>query len=178
MGLGTAFQAFFAALFNRQKADRIRAALMDTPTPNAAIPHQQDVAPKQPVKTFVPIRSDALTLLSTLQREARLVDLICEPLESFSDTQIGAAAREVLRDSQKALERMFAITPLSDKDEGSEMSIPTNHSPIRLRLVGKSQGQSGTVIHRGWQATRCELPSWQGDKADSMILAPTEVEVS
>jgi hypothetical protein len=113
-----------------------------------------------------------------LQREARLVDLICEPLDSFSDAQIGAAAREVLRDAQKALERMFAIAPLSEAEEGNETSIPANHSPIRLRLVGKSQGQRGTIVHRGWKATCCELPTWQGDKSDAMILAPTEVEVS
>lgn len=174
MGLGTAFQAFFAALFNRQKAERIRAALANESTASAAPP----LEPKLTVKPPVPSRSDALTLLSTLQREARLVDLVCEPLDSFSDAQIGAAAREVLRDCRKTLDRLFAITPLSDKEEGSDFSIPATHSPARLRLVGKSQGQRGTVVHRGWLATSCELPSWQGDKADAMVLSPTEIEVN
>jgi hypothetical protein len=177
MGLATAFQAFFAALFNQQKAERIRAALSDQSASPPAI-SAKELEPKEPKKPAAPSRSEALTLLSTLQREARLVDLICEPLDSFSDAQIGAAAREVLRDCHKALDRMFAIAPLSDAEEGHETLIPATHSPTRLRLVGKSQGARGTIVHRGWKATCCELPTWQGDKSDAMVLSPTEVEVS
>lgn len=176
MGLGIAFQAFFAALFNEHKSQRIRAALSDQPSPTATT--SKDLVPKQATVPAVPARSDALTLLSTLQREARLVDLICEPLDSFSDVQIGAAAREVLRDCRKSLDRMFAIVPLSEHEEGNQTSVPANHSPTRLRLVGKSQGTRGTIVHRGWVATCCDLPSWQGDRSDAMVLSPTEVEVS
>lgn len=178
MGLGTAFRAFFAALFDRQQAERIRRALADQPTATTAIGSDKTIEPKVSSKPPAPARCNALTLLSTLQREARLVDLICEPLDSFSDAQIGAAAREVLRDSHKALERIFAIVPLSDEAEEAEFSIPANYSPARLRLVGKSQGQRGRIVHRGWLATRNELPAWQGDKADSMVLSPTEIEVN
>lgn len=174
MAVGVAFKAFFAALFNRAASERIQQALNTSSQP--ALPSKDDSSstPKAPLK---PVRSDAITLLSTLQREARLVDLICEPLDQFTDQQIGAAAREVLRDCKKTLDRMFTIQPLSESEEGTQIDIPTNHSPARIRLVGASQGERGTVVHRGWTATVCELPSWQGDKSEAMILAPTEVEV-
>ncbi len=180
MALGVAFRAFFSALFNSAASQRIQQALDDSSTTKApALPSGSstaEVKPQQP-KPEKPTRSDALTLLSTLQREARLVDLVCEPLDQFSDQQIGAAAREVLRDCKKTLDRMFAIQPLSDSEEGSKIDIPASHSPAKLRLVGASSGQRGTVVHRGWKATACELPTWQGDKSDAMTIAPTEVEV-
>ena len=40
-------------------------------------------------------------------REARFVDLVNESLDGYSDAQIGAAARDVLRDSKKVLDRLF-----------------------------------------------------------------------
>lgn len=181
MALGVAFRAFFSALFNSAASQRIQQALDDRSTTKApALPSGSsaaDLKPQQPPKPEKPTRNDALTLLSTLQREARLVDLVCEPLDQFSDQQIGAAAREVLRDCKKTLDRMFAIQPLSDSEEGSKIDIPTSHSPAKLRLIGASSGQRGTVVHRGWKATACELPTWQGDKSDAMTIAPTEVEV-
>lgn len=183
MAIGVAFKAFFAALFNSQSAERIRQALSDRPvgtlpgpvSTSASTPEVEK--PKPVVKPAAPSRSEALTLLSTLQREARFVDLVCEPLDQFTDQQIGAAAREVLRDCRKTMDRMFEIAPLNDQEEGATMEIPSSHSPARLRLVGKTQGAKGTVVHRGWKATKCDLPTWQGDKNDAMILAPTEVEV-
>jgi hypothetical protein len=45
-----------------------------------------------------PARSEALNLLAAMQREARFVDFIREPLDGYSDAQIGAAARTVHRD--------------------------------------------------------------------------------
>lgn len=120
-------------------------------------------------------RSEALTLLSTLQREARLIDLIQESLESYGDAQIGAAARDVLRDSKKCLERAFGIKPLLDQSEGESVSIPESPSPIRWRLLG-SPKFSGRVVHPGWTATHCELPTWSGNPDDQWVLSAAEVE--
>jgi hypothetical protein len=122
-------------------------------------------------------RSEALTLLGTLQREARLLDLICEPLDQFNDQQVGAAAREVLRDSRKTLDRLFQLAPLSESQEGDEIGVPQNWSPAQLRLIGKSSGQRGVVVHRGWRAGQCDLPKWQGGKEDALVIAPVELEV-
>lgn len=183
MSLGVAFRAFFAALFNSDVSVRIEQALAEPGGEGAQrIPASLDtVSPaaesKPAARPPSAARSDALTLLSTLQREARLLDLIQEPLEGCSDEQIGAAAREVLKDSRQTLQRLFAIQPLSDVEEGDKLSIAADASPNRLRLVGKSSGSSGTVAHRGWKATSCEVPQWNGSRDDAMILAPTEIEV-
>lgn len=181
MSIGVAFQAFFAALFNQSSAERIRAALADSGDPkltqaSAPTPAAEDKPAAKPVAPE-PKRSDALTLLSTLQREARLLDLVQESLDSFEDAQIGAAAREVLNDTRKTLDRMFSIQPLCEKEEGESISVESGASPNRIRLVGKSEGQSGVIAHRGWQAARCEVPKWTGKSEEALLLAPTEIEV-
>ena len=186
MSIGVAFRAFFAALLRSDAAERIRVALeAGAPAEPAAPatpagPSQGTTPGTAPRRSepSAPKRSEALTLLSTLQREARLLDLIQEPLDSFPDAQIGAAAREVLKDCRNSLDRMFAIAPLVDNEEGSAHTIQANISPNRVRLVGKSAGESGTITHRGWQATRCEIPQWHGQRDEAWILAPTEVEVN
>lgn len=172
MAVGTAFKAFFAALFDSEASKKIDAALSSPAPEPKAIPEKSK--PAAPVK---PVRSDAITLLSTLQREARLLDLVQESLEQFSDAQIGAASRDVLRDCQKTLGRMFAIEPLSEVDEGQPMEVSEKTSPARVRATGGSHG-SGSVVHRGWKATSCEIPKWSGHRDDAWILAPTEVEIS
>ncbi len=176
MSLGVAFKAFFAAISNRKTSDRIRLALSGEPI--APRLPEQPPEPIQAAKPLVAARSDAITLLSTLQREARLLDLVQESLDGFNDAQIGAAAREVLRDSRKCLDRMFAIEPLAEADEGAVCQVQSNPSPARFRLVGKSEGNSGTIAHRGWKATRCEIPKWNGSPQESLILAPIEIDVA
>ena len=182
MSLGLAFRAFFAVLSRRDSAERVRTALAEP----AALPEEALPAPAaapapvaaKPVEA-PPKRSEALTLLSALQREARLLDLIMEPLDAVEDAAIGAAAREVLRDSHKTLHRMFAIQPLAEKDEGETLDLPTSPSPAMYRLVGKSTSASrGTIAHRGWKAAKCEVPKWTGASNESQVIAPVEVEVS
>jgi hypothetical protein len=188
MSVGVAFKAFFAALFNRPMAERLRLVLQADPNQPLFPASQPDVpdtrqAPPQASQSPIeplpkkPQRSEALTLLSTLQRESRLLDLVHESLDGFEDAQIGAAAREVLRDCRKSLERMFAIAPLTETDEGATCPIPHQPSPGKYRLVGKSTGTAGQITHRGWQATRCELPQWSGQKDEAWVLAPMEIEV-
>jgi hypothetical protein len=185
MALGIAFRAFFSAIFSAESADRIERALAKpeegqrTALPAASgvegAPAKESAAREMEKRPAA--RSDALTLLATLQREARLLDLIQEPLDQFNDAQIGAAAREVLKDARQTLDRLFAIEPLSEVDEGDKLAIAGSLSPNRLRLVGKSSGDEGTVTHRGWTAKRCEIPHWNGSRDDALVLAPTEVEV-
>ncbi len=184
MSLGLAFRAFFAVLSGKEVAGRVKSAL-ETPAKAAgeALPAPQKStpaatpAPTKPAES-TPKRSEALTLLSALQREARLVDLIMEPLDGVDDAAIGAAVREVLRDSQKTLNRMFALQPLAEKEEGDSIPLPANPSPLMYRVVGNasSGATKGTVTHRGWKATKCEVPSWTGASAEAQVLAPIEVE--
>jgi hypothetical protein len=178
--LGTAFGAFFQSLFRAGVAERVARALRDepvaiapppTPTP-APAPNVAPSAPKPPV------RSDALTLLSALQREARLVDFLQEPIADYADAQIGAAVRDIHRDCGKVLERMFALQPLVDAAEGSPLEVAGESD--EYRLVGKVGGSppfKGTLVHPGWVATKCEIPAWTGNVAAAKVVAPAEVEM-
>ncbi|AMV34613.1 hypothetical protein VN12_20985 [Pirellula sp. SH-Sr6A] len=182
-----AFRAFFAVLLNKERAAAVQKLLLPAPaqpdrgqTPSGSKPTMEPERPLATPKKPAPIapkstRSEALTLLSTLQREARLIDLIQESLDQYSDAQIGAAARDVLRDSKKCLQQAFGIKPLLEQSEGEAVSIPDTPSPIRWRLLG-SPKTNGRVVHPGWIATQCNLPTWSGNADDSLVLAAAEVE--
>ena len=173
--IGLAFRAFFAILFNRAVSERAASLFEDTPLPKVTTPASPPQAEKPPPK---PSRSDALTLLETLQREARFIDLCQDSLDAYSDEQIGAAARNVLRDSGQVLQRMFALQPVAS--EGEPLEIADGFDPARYRLTGNVARPPylGRVTHGGWQATRCELPHWTGSKDSALIVAPAEVEVA
>jgi hypothetical protein len=189
MRIALAFRAFFLVLFRKDAAEAVRAALAGLQAPSGpSLPPQErapgvpKAAPAKPDESPAPTpagRSDALTLLSTLQREARLLDLVGEPLDGFEDAQVGAAARQVLADVRKVLDRMFAIKPLMTEDEGSKIPIPKPASPVRYHVVGSNaeQAERGTLVHRGWKAERCQTPTWNGSRDDALILSPAEIEV-
>jgi len=174
-----AFRAFFAALFDGSKTAAINAALtgVTLQKSNAVEVGQRDAArPASPV----PARSEAVTLLAALQREARFVDLVKQPLGNFSDEQIGSAARTVLGDCQKVLERFFELEPLTDGPEGAGCDVPAGYDPGRYKLSGRVEGSGpfhGQLIHHGWRAATVKLPEWTGSKEAARVIAPVEVEL-
>lgn len=144
-------------------------------------PPDQPTAPKprQP-EVRAPKRSEALTLLSALQREARLVDFIEEDIAEYSDAQIGAAVRDVHRDCGAALERMFQIVPLREEPEGEDILVPPGYDAAAFRLTGNVSGEGpfrGQLAHAGWAASKLELPEWTGRDESARVIAPAEVEV-
>ena len=146
------------------------------PAPTTPAPKAAPTPPTAPVST----RSDALTLLSVLQREARLIDFLKEEIGGYADAQIGAAVRDVHRDAAATLERLFALRPLMDQPEGTEISLSANPDTARLRLVGNLGGtppSRGRLQHAGWQATKQDLPQYTGAASSAMVVAPAEVEV-
>lgn len=183
--IGTAFRAFFAALFYGNQAERIRQALDEAALPKiSAEVKRQPSAAVSKAPTVVaeppPKRSDALTLLAALQREARLVDLMQEKLDGYSDEQIGAAARSVLKDSATVIERFFALRPVRGEEEGAAVDVPSGYDAARFRLTGRVEGSGpfhGKLAHKGWQASSVNLPSWTGSKEAALVIAPAEVEV-
>mgnify|MGYP000881520052 CR=1 FL=1 len=125
-------------------------------------------------------RSEAVTLLAVLQREGRLVDFLQEPIDAYPDAQVGAAVREIHRDTRQALDRIFGLKPALPANEGAEQQVPPGYDPARIRLVGQVTGNPpyrGTVVHPGWEATRCELPDWTGSDASARVVAPAEIEI-
>lgn len=176
-----ALRIFFATLFRVEVAREVEQLLGGAAPGERGKGEKKEKMPKpERKKPPSPVRSDALTLLATLQREARFVDFIQEPLAGYSDAQIGAVARDVHRDCGRVLERLFALKPIADQDEGAEVEVPAGFDAGRFRVTGNVTGEPpfrGRLRHPGWEATACELPSWSGSEAAARTVAPVEVEL-
>jgi hypothetical protein len=149
------------------------------PVSPTAVPPAPAPTPATPPPPAKPQRSDALSLLASLQREGRLLDFLKEPIDSYSDAQIGAAVRDIHRDCAAVIERQFGLRPVLEQAEGSAVSL-SSVSAERIRTTGPKAGQAataGTLVHAGWMATRCELPTWTGDATAALVVAPAEVEI-
>ena len=174
-----AFRAFFRVLVDAAMAARIEPLLLAGPEVQA--PSDLEPPPKpKPAPKRAPLRSEALTLLATLQREARFVDFLRESLDGYADAQVGAVARDVHRGCAAVVERFFALRPLVDGEEGSEIEVPQGFDPGRFRLTGNVAGNPpfrGRIVHHGWEATACSLPDWTGGEAAARVVAPAEVEL-
>jgi hypothetical protein len=181
MRLVLALRAFFLVLFSRDVARRVAAALEGEASPEAeASKAEAPPSKKKPAAPPRPARSEALTLLAALQREARFLDIVREPLAQYSDAQIGAASRDVLRDCGAVVERMFGPQAVVAEQEGATIELPEHFDAGCYRLTGAVGGQTptkGQLVHHGWKATRCELPTWSGSEQAAQVIAPAEVEV-
>ncbi|MGC4003101.1 MAG: DUF2760 domain-containing protein [Pirellulales bacterium] len=183
MHLLIAFRAFFRVLFNTATAAKVES-ILDGGAPQAVAAPAPVSATAPTVKAAPPAgRSDALTLLAALQREARFLDFLNEDLTGFGDAQIGAVARDVHRDSRVVIERLFGIRALDETPEGARVELPAGYDPTQYRLLGnaptdgKAVPVGGALLHPGWIATRCDVPAWNGADAGKLVLAPAEVEV-
>jgi hypothetical protein len=173
-----ALRLFFRILASPDIADRAKQLLDEAVPPPPAKP--TTAATRSPVVAPAPTRSDALTLLAVLQREARLIDFLKEEIASYADAQIGAAVRDVHRDAAAALERLFALRPLLDQPEGSDVPLTPALDAARIKLVGNLGGTppaKGRLQHAGWQATKTDLPQFTGSADSAKVIAPAEVEV-
>jgi len=175
-----AIKVLFVALFNGEVARQVDEIMarrgLPQPEPQEQLPQPE---PKKLVKPEK-VRSEALTVLSTLQREARFIDFIKEPLGDYTDAQIGAVARDVHRDCGAVLERLFAIQAAAEQEEGAEIEVPAGFDANRFHLTGNVTGEPpfhGNLVHHGWIATKCEVPSWTGSEDATQIVAPIEVEL-
>ena len=174
MGLGIAIKAFCAALFDKQKSALIERLLAGEAAISST--RAEPVAQSPGQRVSPPARDSAVTLLATLQREARLVDLIHEELGKYSDAQVGAAARPCLQQCAAALHRLFDLQPLLVAAEGDLVDVADEASPMRYQWVGEGTAAAGKLIHHGWQVTKIELPKWTGDAADANVITPAQVQ--
>jgi hypothetical protein len=182
-----AFRIFFLTLFRAEVAEQVERVLAGIAPPETPPPPSIEAPQATPSvrTTAVSIpktqpRSEALTLLAMLQREARLVDFVKEPLTDYSDAQIGAVARDIHRDCGRVLERAFGLTPVLPNEEGSPIEVPQKFDAGRYKLTGKVKDEPkirGLLVHHGWEAAKCELPAWSGSEGAARIVAPAEVEV-
>lgn len=178
MGLITATKAFCKLLFNSELSASFDQLISEGSAPK--IESQPEPIVTAPVKPAAPARSEAISLIAALQREARLLDIVTESLDGYSDAQIGAAAKEVLRDTGSVIQRMFGLQPMTDAADGTELETPAKFDAAEYRLTGSVSGEApfrGTVAHHGWKATKCEIPKWSGEKSSALVIAPIELEI-
>jgi hypothetical protein len=182
---GLGIRTFFRILRDDRFARQIIALESGDLAPRGEAPLAERPAPPSPAPESAPRRastrrSDAISLLALLQREARLVDFVNERIDAYSDAQIGAAARDVHKGCAAVFQRAFALQPLAEGAEGSSVEVPRGFDPSRFRVVGAVTGEPpyrGTVQHPGWKATQCVLPEWTGNESTALVVAPVEVEV-
>lgn len=121
----------------------------------------------------------ALQLLGLLQKEARFIDFIKEDIATYSDADIGVAARVVHEGCNKAINEHFTLAPIRSEQEGGKITLQQGFDASTVRLTGNIVGSApftGTLIHKGWQVTNIRLPKLtQGHNAK--ILAAAEVEL-
>lgn len=125
------------------------------------------------------IDASALQLLALFQREGRFIDFIEEDVGSFSDADIGAAARIVHTGCRKALRDHVTLEPIRREEEGSKVTLPTGFDAAATKLTGDVHGEgpfTGTLRHRGWRAADVKLPEPVAGH-DPRVLAQAEVEL-
>ncbi|MEO8706791.1 MAG: DUF2760 domain-containing protein [Kofleriaceae bacterium] len=189
MRFALAFSCFFRILFGKQLPPAAAKLLPEAPPEPKQLPKvvpevvAEKPAPKVEDKVRVSTaqhhRDGALAMLALFQREGRLVDFLREPLDGFSDADIGATARDVHRGCRKVLETHLAFEPVMPGEEDTKVSVPKGFDPAEIRLVGEAKGEppfKGTLRHHGWRVVETKLPSLV-EGIDRTVIAPAEVEV-
>jgi hypothetical protein len=123
--------------------------------------------------------TSALQLLAIMQREGRFVDFLQEDITSFSDAEIGAAARVVHEGCRRGLHEYLDLSPVRSESEGETIVLEHGFDSSRLRLTGNVVGEPpfrGRLAHHGWLVTKLRLPSL-GSGANPKVIAPAEVEL-
>ena len=159
-----AFRAFFSLIFHGRLAEDILDAFART----------QPAAPVVPADTT----DRATQMLAILQRDGRLIDFLMENLAAYADEQVGAAVRDVHAGCRASLARYVTLAPIIDAEEGSTITLEGAVDPGRVRVIGHTTGSPirGVLRHRGWDATRLDLPPLAA--SSRAIVAPAEVEIA
>lgn len=180
--ISLAFGTFFSTLSNPGYAARVQDLRQQddglTPAPSPAT-----ATPTTTARPAVPLKEAsadaALQLLALFQREARLIDFTQENLSSYSDAEIGGAARLVHEGCAKVLREHFTLVPVRPEAEGSRITLNEGFDARAVRLTGQVVGQApfqGSLSHRGWRATETRLPKLT-ESHDATVLVQAEVEL-
>ena len=74
--------------------------------------------------------------------------------------------------------RYFTLAPVIDGVEGTYAKAP-GQDPNLVKFVGNVPAQApagGTLRHKGWRASRVDLPNLPA-RQDATIIAPAEIEI-
>ena len=167
-----AFRAFFNLLFSGELSPEVLIAL-NLSRRSGTVPVK--AAAPTPV---APASDGALQILGILQRDSRLIDFLMEDVSGYSDDQIGAAVRELHDQCRDAIARYVTLTPVIDGVEGTYAKAP-GQDPNLVKFVGNVPAKppaGGTLRHKGWRATKVDLPLLAA-KQDATIIAAAEIEI-
>jgi hypothetical protein len=148
------------------------AAPLHTPAP-APVPIQP------PTPAANQAEAEVVAFFGLLQEKGRLVDFLMEDVTPYEDAEVGAAARVIHQGCRQVLQEYFNISPISEAQEGAQVTVPAGYSPDRYRLVGKLTGEppfTGTLLHKGWKTEFVKLPRIV-TKERLPSIAPAEVEL-
>jgi hypothetical protein len=167
-----AFRSFFSLLFSGELSQETLTALNLT--------RRAAAAAAKPASAPAAVRASdgALQLLAILQRDSRLIDFLQEDIAGYSDDQIGAAVRELHDQCRDAIARYVTLAPVIDGVEGTYAKAPAQ-DPNLVKFVGNVPAKppaGGTLRHKGWRATKVDLPSLPA-KQDATVIAPAEIEI-
>lgn len=126
-----------------------------------------------------PSVTPALQLLALFQREGQLVDFLQQDVATFSDAEVGAAARVVHEGCRKALRQHAKISPVRGEEEGSPVTIADGYDAHEVKLTGNVTGKppyKGVLRHKGWRVDEMRVPVPTKDH-DAKVIAPAEVEL-
>jgi len=176
-----AFRAFFNLLFSGELSPEVLIALNlsrrsggAASAPAASAAKAAASAPAPTVRTA----DGALQILAILQRDSRLIDFLQEDVSAYSDDQIGAAVRELHDQCRDAIARYVTLGPIIDGVEGTYAKAPAQ-DPSLVKFVGNVPAQppsGGTLRHKGWRATKVDLPNLPA-RQDATIIAAAEIEI-
>jgi len=172
-----AFRSFFNILFSGELSPQVLTALNLTRrgAAPAAAPKPATAAAAAPT---VRISDGALQILGIMQRDARLIDFLMEDVASYSDDQIGAAVRELHDQCRDSIARYVTLSPVIDGVEGTYAKAPSADANL-VKFVGNVPAQppaGGTLRHKGWRASKVDLPALPA-RQDASVIAPAEIEI-
>jgi hypothetical protein len=171
-----AFRSFFNILFSGELSSDVLNALKLTRRGGAAASTKAAASPA--VAPTVRVSDGALQMLGIMQRDARLVDFLMEDIASYSDDQIGAAVRELHDQCRDSIARYITLAPVIDGVEGTYAKAPGSDANL-VKFVGNVPAQpppGGTLRHKGWRASKIDLPALAA-KQDASVIAPAEIEI-
>jgi hypothetical protein len=150
------------------------AAPLHTPAP---APAPVPIQPPTPAANQA--EAEVVAFFGLLQEKGRLVDFLMEEVTPYEDAEVGAAARVIHQGCRQVLQEYFNISPISEAQEGAQVTVPAGYSPDRYRLVGKLTGEppfTGTLLHKGWKTEFVKLPRIV-TREGLPSIAPAEVEL-
>ena len=148
----------------------------EAPAPAAA-----PVAAQPPPPAANQAEAEVVAFVSLLQEKGRLVDFLMEDVAPYDDKQVGAAARVVHQGCREVMNDSFKITPISQAEEGSRITVPAAYAADEYRLLGKISGDppfTGILLHKGWKTESVKLPRiLKSDEEHLPSIAPAQVEL-